>query len=64
MEQALDITLAGYFFRTAGVDRDAESEVTAARLSMLAVVVLVLKTVVVVRVVTEEVGVTVATRAL
>jgi hypothetical protein len=53
-EQALDMTEAGYFFRTAGVDKDAESEV-AARLSiMLAVVVVVMKAVLVTTGVTNE----------
>jgi len=63
-EQALDMTEAGYLLKTAGVERDAEPAVTAARLSMLAVVVVVLKAVLVTKGVTNEVGVTVASRAL
>lgn len=64
-EQALDMTEAGYLLKTAGVDKDAELTVTAARLSMmLAVVVVVLKAVLVTIGVTNAVGVTVATRAL
>jgi len=64
MEQALTRIEAGYFFRTAGVDRDAEMSVTVVRLARLAVVVMVLKTVLVAIGVTTVEGVTVARRAL
>ena len=56
MEQALTTIDAGYLVRTAGVDR--------ARLLMLAVVVVVRRTVLVARGVTTVVGVTVARSAL